>query len=197
MFVGNHEHTIDDKGRLILPSAFRARLADGAYVTTLDHCLAIVPTEEFARMADRLDDEVSEGLVDVNAVRAFFSQADFVTPDSQGRIRLLPHLRELVGLDRSVVVTGYNRDLVGEASLLSFTFAQIRNPGIGVIVAMAYWLAGSDHGAGVTTALILGARFYKRIAGHVLNVLSSVVMPLHKLDYYDENAIPPELRTHA
>jgi MraZ protein len=109
MFVGNHEHTIDDKGRLILPSSFRARLAEGAYVTTLDHCLAIVPTEEFSRMADRLDDEVSEGLVDVNAVRAFFSQADFVTPDSQGRIRLLPHLRELVGLDRAVIVTGYNR----------------------------------------------------------------------------------------
>ena len=58
-------------------------------------------------------------------------------------------------------------------------------------------IAGSDHGAGVTTALILGARFYKRIAGHVLNVLSSVVMPLHKLDYYDEKAIPPELRTQA
>ena len=58
-------------------------------------------------------------------------------------------------------------------------------------------IAQSDHGAGVTTALILGARFYKRIAGHVLNVLSSVVMPLHKLDYYDENAIPPELRTNA
>ena len=109
MFVGNHEHTIDDKGRLILPSSFRARLAEGAYVTTLDHCLAIVPTEEFSRMADRLDDEVSEGLVDVNAVRAFFSQADFVRPDSQGRIRLLPHLRELVGLDRAVIVTGYNR----------------------------------------------------------------------------------------
>ena len=36
------------------------------------------------------------------------------------------------------VATGYNRDLLGEAMLLAFTFAQIRNPGIGVIVAMAY-----------------------------------------------------------
>ena len=44
------------------------------------------------------------------------------------------------------VVTGYNRDLVGEASLLSFTFAQTWNPGIGVIVAMAYLLArGEEH----------------------------------------------------
>jgi hypothetical protein len=35
----------------------------------------------------------------------------------------------------------------------------------------------------------MGARFYKRTAAHVLNVLSSVVMPLHKLDYYDEDEI--------
>ena len=36
------------------------------------------------------------------------------------------------------VLTGYNRDLVGEASLLAFTFAQTRNPGVGFIVLMAY-----------------------------------------------------------
>jgi ubiquinone biosynthesis protein COQ4 len=40
------------------------------------------------------------------------------------------------------VVTGYERDLIGEAALLAFTFAQTRNPGIGFIVAVAYWKAG-------------------------------------------------------
>jgi ubiquinone biosynthesis protein COQ4 len=45
------------------------------------------------------------------------------------------------------VATGYGRDLVGEASLLAFTFAQTRNPGIGVIVAMAYLKAGNLPGA--------------------------------------------------
>jgi ubiquinone biosynthesis protein COQ4 len=39
------------------------------------------------------------------------------------------------------VVTGYGRDLIGEASLLAFTYAQTRNPGIGFIVAIAYWKA--------------------------------------------------------
>ena len=43
------------------------------------------------------------------------------------------------------VVSGYNRDLVGEASLLAFTFAQIRNPGIGFIVAIAYLKAGGEE----------------------------------------------------
>jgi ubiquinone biosynthesis protein COQ4 len=45
------------------------------------------------------------------------------------------------------VATGYSRDLLGEAMLLTFTFAQIRNPGIGVIVAMAYLRGGSIPGA--------------------------------------------------
>lgn len=40
-----------------------------------------------------------------------------------------------------------------------------------------------------TTAFVLATRFYKRIGGHVLNVLSSVVMPLHKIDYYDEDEL--------
>ena len=41
-----------------------------------------------------------------------------------------------------------------------------------------------------TTALVLATRYYKRIGGHVLNILSSVVMPLHKVDYYDEDELP-------
>lgn len=49
--------------------------------------------------------------------------------------------------------------------------------------------AGSSYDASTTAAVVLAARFYKRIAAHLLNVLSAVVMPLHKLDYYDENAI--------
>ena len=40
-----------------------------------------------------------------------------------------------------------------------------------------------------TTALVLATRFYKRIGGHVLNILTSVVMPLHKIDYYDEDEL--------
>ncbi len=105
-FVGNFEHTLDDKGRLILPASFRPKLAEGAFVTPLDHCLAILPAAEFDRMADALEERVAAGEVHVNALRAFASQADEVVPDSQGRVRLLPHLREIAGLDRAVVVTG-------------------------------------------------------------------------------------------
>jgi phosphate uptake regulator len=51
-------------------------------------------------------------------------------------------------------------------------------------------VAKSDYGAADATAVVMGTRFYKRIAAHVLNILSSVVMPLHKLDYYDEDLFP-------
>jgi phosphate uptake regulator len=51
-------------------------------------------------------------------------------------------------------------------------------------------IARSDYDAGTASALVLGTRYYKRIGGHVLNVLSSIVMPIHKIDYYDEDEIP-------
>lgn len=50
-------------------------------------------------------------------------------------------------------------------------------------------VARGEYDAATTTSLVLGARYYKRICSHVLNVLSGVVMPLHKLDYYDEDQL--------
>ncbi len=47
-------------------------------------------------------------------------------------------------------------------------------------------IARSDHPAGAVTSMVLLARFYKRIGAHLVNILSSVVMPVHKVDYYDE-----------
>lgn len=58
--------------------------------------------------------------------------------------------------------------------------------------ALVASVARSAYDAGTATAVVLGARFYKRIGAHVLNVLSSVVMPLHKLDYYDERLFEKE-----
>lgn len=53
-------------------------------------------------------------------------------------------------------------------------------------------VARGSYDASTTTALVLGARYFKRIGAHTLNVLSSVVMPLHKLDYYDESEVNDE-----
>lgn len=50
-------------------------------------------------------------------------------------------------------------------------------------------IAKSGHSSSLTAALTLGCRYYKRIGGHLLNLLSSVVMPLHKVDYFDQDAV--------
>lgn len=50
-------------------------------------------------------------------------------------------------------------------------------------------LAKSSYDPGMAVCLTLGTRYYKRIGGHLLNILSSVIMPLHKLDYYDEDVL--------
>ncbi|MDX1647744.1 MAG: PhoU domain-containing protein [Longimicrobiales bacterium] len=50
-------------------------------------------------------------------------------------------------------------------------------------------VASAEYDAPTTTTLILGARYYKRIGSHVLNILTGIVMPLHKLDYYDEDQL--------
>lgn len=52
-------------------------------------------------------------------------------------------------------------------------------------------IATSEYTPPLVVSLTLGTRFYKRISGHLLNLLSGVIMPLHKLDYFDEKAIPP------
>ena len=109
LFVGVHEHTLDGKGRLILPSGFRSQLASGAYITALDSCVGILPVDEFAETAEQLRSQVGGEQVDINALRSFAAQADFVVPDGQGRMRILPHLRAAAGLERKVIVTGMIR----------------------------------------------------------------------------------------
>ena len=53
-------------------------------------------------------------------------------------------------------------------------------------------IAKSSYDANRATALVLGTRYYKRISGHIMNILSSVVMPLHKIDYFDEDELQEE-----
>ena len=76
--------------------------------------------------------------------------------------------------ERAVELIGHGRDLTRRCDVLVERIAR------------------SGYDASSATAGVLGARHYKRIAAHVLNVLSSVVMPLHKLDYYDEDELPPD-----
>src|SRR2546422_10574984 len=107
MFLGENQHSLDAKGRVILPSKYRDQLSDGAYVTKgRGGCLSVYAAQEFSEVADRVREGSKRGRRELDAARSFFAGTAEVTPDKQGRIAIPQHLREYAGLDRDVVVAG-------------------------------------------------------------------------------------------
>lgn len=106
MFVGTFEHSLDEKGRVVLPSTFRVQLIDKGFLSQWDRCLGLWTEEDFADVANRLTEKIREGLAPQEAMRAFASNAHEVRPDSQGRITIPQRLRDFAHLDRDAVVIG-------------------------------------------------------------------------------------------
>jgi MraZ protein len=105
LFLGEYQHALDAKGRIILPARFRDQLGEHAYVTSeQDGCLALWTPEEFEVKAAEIKDRSRRGERDV--ARVFFSGTVEASPDRQGRIAIPPGLREFAGLERDVVVVG-------------------------------------------------------------------------------------------
>ena len=107
MFMGEYSHTIDTKGRLIIPSKFREELGETFVVTKgLDGCLFVFSDEEWKAFEIKLK---SLPLTNKNArqfARFFVAGATPCELDKQGRILLPQTLREFAGLDKEVVLTG-------------------------------------------------------------------------------------------
>ena len=106
MFVGTFEHSLDDKGRVVLPSTFRAQMNEKGYLSQWDKCLGLWTEADFADVARRLQEKVRDGLAPQEAIRAFSANAHEVRPDSQGRITIPQRLREFARLERDAVVIG-------------------------------------------------------------------------------------------
>jgi transcriptional regulator MraZ len=106
VFVGMFEHSLDDKGRVVLPSTFRSHLAERGFISQYESCLGLWTPEEFANVAERLTGKVREGKASQYALRAFSANAHEVRPDSQGRIVIPQRLRDYAGLQREVAIIG-------------------------------------------------------------------------------------------
>jgi len=131
MFLGEFQHSLDAKGRMILPAKFRDQLAAGAIITKgRGRCLAVYTAEEFEDVASQVSEVAKRGARERDAARGFFSGASDVQLDKQGRVAIPQTLRAYAGLERDVVVVGvYSRieiwdtqawrelDQVGEAAL--------------------------------------------------------------------------------
>lgn len=107
MFMGEYNHSIDTKGRLIVPAKFRDVLGDSFVVTKgLDGCLFVYPDSEWNVFEEKLK---TLPLTNKNArqfTRFFLAGAASCEVDKQGRILIPQVLREFAGLEKDVVLVG-------------------------------------------------------------------------------------------
>ena len=107
MFTGEYRHSVDDKGRIAVPSKFRAQLEGGAVVSRwLDACLAIHTRAGWDELADKV---ATLPIADPSArlfQRFIFAGAVETSLDGQGRVLVPSYLREMADLDAEAVVVG-------------------------------------------------------------------------------------------
>jgi len=111
MFLGEYNHSIDDKGRVALPARFREQLAPGIVITRgLDGCLFVLRYEDWTEFTTQLSEQLpftqKSGR---DLTRFFLARAAHLIPDRQGRILIPPLLREYAQLDTNAVITGANK----------------------------------------------------------------------------------------
>lgn len=107
MFMGEFQHNIDMKGRIIVPAKFRDGLGESFIVTRgLDECLFIYPMDEWEILENKLK-KLPLTKKDARAfTRFFFSGAVECEIDKQGRINIPQPLRNYAGLEKPCVVIG-------------------------------------------------------------------------------------------
>ncbi len=107
MFLGQFQHNLDDKGRLMIPARFREQLDSGAYITQgFDRCLMVMTGDYFRQVYGDLN---STNLTDPNARlmrRMILANAYQLEVDKVGRVLVPQPLREFAGLDGEAIVAG-------------------------------------------------------------------------------------------
>ncbi len=111
MFYGEHDHTIDRKGRLIIPSRFREVMKEHfveRFVVTrgLDKCLFLFPEDEWKAQENRFRALSFTKQEARHFNRFYFSGAVELTADRQGRVLIPQYLKEFAGIKRDVMLVG-------------------------------------------------------------------------------------------
>jgi MraZ protein len=107
MFMGEYQHSLDDKGRVIIPAKFREDLGEKFVVTRgLDNCLFVYPLSQWKLLEEKIR-ELPTSHADTRAfVRMFFSGAIEAELDKQGRIVIPQHLREHAKIEKDLYIIG-------------------------------------------------------------------------------------------
>lgn len=104
MFLGEYFHSLDEKGRVVMPSGFRRRLEDGCVLTKgQDRQLVLFPAGEFEARAAEVT-EVPQNRSGRRFSRTVFAGADLQTLDKSGRVLVKPDLREFADLQTATEI---------------------------------------------------------------------------------------------
>ena len=107
MFMGEYNHTVDEKGRLIIPSKFRDELANSFFVTKgLDGCLFAFPKNEWEAFEEKLKGLPLSNKDARSFVRYMLGGAAEVEIDKQGRTLIPQNLRTFAKLEKDVTLVG-------------------------------------------------------------------------------------------
>ena len=109
MFMGEYHHSIDEKGRIIIPSKFRSELGDSFVITRgLENCLFVYSLVEWNKIVDRLKKLPFTKKDARNFTRFFLSGATVTELDKQGRANINQSLIDFAKLEKECIVIGVN-----------------------------------------------------------------------------------------
>lgn len=106
-FIGRYEHSLDPKGRVILPVKFRAEFERGGFLSQFQEgCLALWTPEEFDAQLEANRTKSEQGREDRNLARVWASGSSEVEVDKSGRMPIPGYLRTFARLESDVLVIG-------------------------------------------------------------------------------------------
>ena len=109
MFMGEYHHSLDEKGRIIIPKNYREELGESFIVTRgLENCLFVYAMSEWNKIVEKLKKLPFTKKDARNFTRFFLSGATIVELDKQGRINIASPLMNYASLEKDCVVVGVN-----------------------------------------------------------------------------------------
>ena len=107
MFLGEYHHSIDDKGRLIIPAKFRSELGDKFIITRgIENCLFAYPEKRWEEIVHKLESLPFTKKDARNFTRFFLSGATVAEFDKQGRVNITSPLINYASIEKDCVIIG-------------------------------------------------------------------------------------------
>ena len=103
-FTGKQIHSIDAKGRIIIPAKFREKLGNEFVVLCLHNCLNLYPSAEWDKLLEKISNELPA--TDRSYLDVLSYNSEPVEMDKQGRVILPPEMREAVKIEKDIVSVG-------------------------------------------------------------------------------------------